>query len=237
MQALKFVSQNEATCGTDHVEYACGVVALSNSLIILNITPFISPQQIIETLSTISPMSLAEMHGLPSEVLLKLCNAVCETRGYKASLVHECSNAYLKVGALMYVSSIALKNCQGGAQFESADVDSHIVTIEQITNEGLVLISPDCRKSGKGSLSLSLLSRAHISILRDIFCSSCTHSSVQLLSYYSNAGHYNMIHTNTPRFRHDVWGRLKVSFTQLDDVWQTVRHNGEKTTRVAVFLH
>ena len=85
----------------------------------------------------------------------------------------------------MYVGSIPLKNCQGGAQYELADVDSHIVAVERITPTGIVVISPDCRRCGRG-------------------------------------------------FRHDSWGRFKLSFPQVEAVWKTVRHDGSRTVKAAV---
>ena len=69
----------------------------------------------------------------------------------------------------MYVSSIALKNAQGGVQYEDAEYDSHVVMVESIESTGIVVINPDCRKSGRG-------------------------------------------------FRHDIWGRMRISHLHLDKV-------------------
>ena len=182
----KFYSQNEETCGRD-VDAACGVVSLANALILLEAPHHKSPEQIIQALSSLSDKSLAEMKGISPVEMLQLCNTVGRSMGYQAVLEHPCAMSRLSVGTIMYVDSIALKNCQGDIQFESAAFDSHIVTVESINATEIVLISPDCRRSGRG-------------------------------------------------FRHDIWGRMKLRVTQLDEVWKTTRQDGLKTEKAAVFL-
>jgi hypothetical protein len=51
----------------------------------------------------------------------------------------------------MYVKSIPLLNAQGGVAYEDAEQDSHVVMVEAIQPDGvIVVINPDRRRSGKG---------------------------------------------------------------------------------------
>ena len=87
----------------------------------------------------------------------------------------------------MYVNSIALKNAQGGVQFEDAKYDSHIVMVESIESTSIVVINPDCRRSGSG-------------------------------------------------FRHDLWGRMRISQLHLAKVWMSTREGGTRTCKASVLL-
>ena len=62
----------------------------------------------------------------------------------------------------MYVSSIALKNAQGGVQFEDSNTDSHIVMVERIEPTAIIVINPDCRRRGNG-FQHNIWGRMHIS--------------------------------------------------------------------------
>ena len=137
-----YFSQNVATCGAD-VEKACGCVSLANAIVLFGMER-IEPAVIIANAKN---MSAFDSTGLAPESLRLLCVRM----GLHADLVQPCSASALAPGMLMYVRSIGLLNSQGGVTYENSVQDSHIVMVETIQPDGvIVVINPDRRRCGKG---------------------------------------------------------------------------------------
>ena len=149
MKAGTYFAQTEGTCGSD-MEAACGAVSLSNALLLHDPPLCVSPAKVINAVFFFSSKPLVSMGGLTPAELVMLADTVGGPSGVCAEVVQPCPVSRLVPGCLMYVASIPLKNYQGGAQYELAPADSHIVTVERITSTGLVVISPDCKRCGKG---------------------------------------------------------------------------------------
>ena len=140
---ISYFSQDVKTCGSDNVDYACGVVSLANSLLLRGVSR--SPKEILKELP---PPSLAERGGLRPEEICAL--VACCDDGTEATVASPCLVHQLRPGDLMYVSSVVLKNIQGGCEYEESPVDAHIVMVERSTPKGITVINPDCRKYGRG---------------------------------------------------------------------------------------
>ena len=142
--AISYFSQDVETCVSDNVDYACGLVSLANSLLLLRGVSR-SPQEILKELP---PPSLAVRRGLPPEEICAL--VACCDDGIDATVASPCLVHQLRPGDLMFVSSVVLKNIQGGCQYEESPADTHIVMVERSTPKGITVINPDCRKYGRG---------------------------------------------------------------------------------------
>ena len=141
---VAFFSQDKQTCGDD-VEWACGAVSLANSFVLRGIRQ-VSPMSIIQCVK--SP-TLKERRGLAPSELCALATSFVKSTGLVGTLQHPCSVGDVRPGDLIYVSSIALKNSQGLAQYEDSIIDSHVVLVERVSREGVVVINPDCRNKGR----------------------------------------------------------------------------------------
>jgi len=139
-----YFSQDADTCGSDNVDYACGAVSLANSLLLRGVSK--SPKEILTELPR---PSIAERGGLLPEELCELSGA-CFGDGTHVTVASPCLAHQLRPGDLMYVSSVVLKNIQGGCQYEESPMDSHIVMVERITAKHITVINPDCRVYGRG---------------------------------------------------------------------------------------
>jgi hypothetical protein len=149
---ISYYSQDERACGED-VEWACGPVTLANSLILLGLASYhhqVPPSSIIQRVkSGKGPKEVKKRVGMAPYELRDLAMLFVEPE-LVATLQHPCSVDDLRRGDLIYVNSIALKNAQGGVQYEDSVVDSHIVLVERVSSEGVFVINPDCRRSGTG---------------------------------------------------------------------------------------
>jgi hypothetical protein len=75
-------------------------------------------------------------------------------RNFKTELLQPCSAEALAPGMLMYVGSVALLNAQGGLAYEVPEQDSHIVMVESVEQDGvIVVINPDRRRCGVGFIA------------------------------------------------------------------------------------
>ena len=145
-----YFSQNKDSCGED-VEKACGPVSLANSLKYrAKEGKDTTPKEIIYLASGSHAGPLRDRPGLSPHELCALGTTVGQAHGITAMLSHPCKASELAAGDLMYVGSIPLKNAQGGVQYENAEFDSHIVMVERIEPECVIVIDPDCRKCGTG---------------------------------------------------------------------------------------
>jgi hypothetical protein len=150
--STKYFSQDPTSCGDD-VETACGPVSLANSLV-GRACPgrIVTPARFIHIAFSTRPDlgRLRDRLGMSPSELCALSAIVGQSHGLQAKLREPCSVEELARGDLMYVKSVALKNAQGGVQFEAAEYDSHIVMVESFERNAIVVINPDCRKSGRG---------------------------------------------------------------------------------------
>jgi len=162
-----YFHQDVPTCGLD-VGRACGCVSLANSITLMGF-PRIAPAVIIATAKALSAF---DSSGLSPESLHRLCARMGDLHGFTADLLHPCSVGALAPGMLMYVRSIALLNAQGGTMYEDADHDSHIVMVESVDGD-IVVINPDRRRSGGGFVA-DRWGRMTIATgqLGDVWCSS-----------------------------------------------------------------
>jgi hypothetical protein len=150
LPAPVYFSQNKDSCGED-VEKACGPVSLANSLKYrAKEGKYTTPKEVINLASESLAGPLRERPGLSPHELCALGTIVGQAHGITAMLSHPCKASELAAGDLMYVGSIPLKNAQGGVQYENAEFDSHIVMVERIEPECVIVINPDCRKCGTG---------------------------------------------------------------------------------------
>jgi hypothetical protein len=157
VRKIAFFSQNEVSCGAD-VETACGPVSLANALLLHSSTSMpppslythISLTEVLRLASTPPLLKLSERLGISGDELCALGNLVATPYGLQAEFIQHCTLSQLNPGDLIYVGSIPLKNAQGGVQFEEADYDSHVVMVEATQPDAVVVINPDCRRSGRG---------------------------------------------------------------------------------------
>ena len=149
----KYFSQNRETCGDD-VDKACGPVSLANSLVLKASSMWSPclPGHMLDMASAppLHHRRLRDRPGINPYELCALSAAAGQSDGLQATLREPCKLSELEPGDLMYVNSIALKNAQGGVQFEDAMHDSHIVMVESIDSTSIIVINPDCRRSGSG---------------------------------------------------------------------------------------
>ena len=150
-KTVQYHSQCELSCGSD-VDYACGPISVCNFMALKCIP--VTPAAIF---ACIESPPLSDRKGLAPEELERLCQLMLKGPGRKlqctATLRRKCNMDDLHPGDLMYISSVALLNAQGGNQYEEdSDWDSHIVMVETIDHGAAVItvINPDCRKCGRG---------------------------------------------------------------------------------------
>jgi hypothetical protein len=147
---IEYFSQNSDACG-DAVDKACGAVSLANSLKYRALEgKDTTPKEIIYRASRPPAGPLRDRPGLSPDELCALATAVGQTHGMTAMLSQPCKVSDLAAGDLMYVGSIPLKNAQGGNEYEDAEFDSHIVMVESMEPQCVVVVNPDCRKCGAG---------------------------------------------------------------------------------------
>ena len=91
--------------------------------------------------------------GLSPEQLLAVGSLVAGTVDVHCELITHATVEQLRRGSILFVESVALKNAQNRQQYEDDPVsDSHLVMVEAIHADHLVVINPDTAldESGNG---------------------------------------------------------------------------------------
>lgn len=145
-RVVGYYSQDEATC-KKYVDFACGPTSLANAFKIKR-CGVNSPAPVAICEAILDP-PLNEREGLCPQLLRDLASKFGRFFGLEAELVEPCTYGQLEAGDLLYINSVGLKNIQGGHEFEAAEFDSHIVVVERVTKNHLMVINPDCKQVGR----------------------------------------------------------------------------------------
>ena len=138
-------SQNKFTCIGD-VEHGCGPCSLSNALIAIGAPRLFSPLELC-AIAWQESIYNDMVTGITPRQLVRLIRAALSK---KAVVISACASNRLKTGALMWVTSVGLKNLQGLCEFEEAnEPDTHIVLVENVTETEIIVINPDTRPTTK----------------------------------------------------------------------------------------
>ena len=223
----RYYSQDVETCGEDRLDYACAAVSLANSLLIANTSARASPREIMN----LDPTAM-RTKGTSPEELVSLARRVLDGDAqWAVRLRHPCTTTELTPGSLLYVDCIALKNAQGRCQYESADVNSHVVVVERISDDALVVINPDIALRIRPRRKKQAKHRANATVATATTATTAT--TVQ-----SNGLCAADLVPSKPCdcFVYDTCGRMRIPLAKLDSVWQSVRFDGTQTKRAAVVI-
>lgn len=138
-----YYSQDASTCGED-LPRACGPCAIANALKLTNAARQPTPLQLCAMFREKGIFRAGRM-GCVAQEVANFVQAYLRKQAMvvPASLFHRVA---LAPGAVLSLSSVALKNAQDLCQFHlSEENDFHFVTVESVEGDTVVVINPDTR--------------------------------------------------------------------------------------------